>query len=686
MENKILIINESDEYRDRVSAQLIRAGYEVLHASNGKAGLDVFRDHRPPVVILDITVSVMNGLEFLRRVEIKPGSSFSVIILTDFENDENVRFCYNLGARSFLNKDHRPEELLTMVHFATAMTDYQNQVTLAQFEVKKKAEDLQAMKDSYRRVDMVLEHKHFFYEYQKDKVFSNVSSSVKSILGYAPADFILHYREYLSQNPLNDHFNSQQKKSLSGISNEYELEFLHRSGEPRKLLLSEIPKKDNNGNVLLVEGIATDITEKEKIQRELLGLHKELEEISDKHRLEEKRLTVRQENIENCVSTWIFEIDKKSQVTWSNQAVKDILGFSGDEIIGQDLKKLLLSADKKILTAELGMLKDGAGDVDLELAVRGKDGEFVNLAVKIMTIPEEHESASLFRFFGSDISSIKKLQNLEAQNSALLSVTDETIFIINKDGLIKELYTDNINILAEKDQSISGKSLFKMPVFKKFQRVFVETLQQVDASSALQTFEIEAAQNSRQMALKVRISGFGDNQYIVAVRDRTNILRARETHTELIRNAQTILDSSIAEQEFLLDGDAVVLLANDFALDLTGKPAQEIQGVPIYENLPKELASAVRKLIKSVAVTGKPADLDKSILETDYRVSVFPQTEAAGGVKSIVLRIKDVTETRKLNAQLDWECSIRSATMDGVADGVFVVDPIGRIRIVSRTF
>ncbi|NOZ08845.1 MAG: PAS domain S-box protein [FCB group bacterium] len=686
MENKILIINESDEYRDRVSAHLKKAGYEVLHASNGKAGLDVFRDHRPAVVILDIAVSVMNGLEFLRRVEIKPGSSFSVIILTDFENDENVRFCYNLGARSFLNKDHKPEELLTMVHFATTMTDYQNQVTLAQFEVKKKEADLQAMKESYRRVNMILENRHFFYEYEKDKLIKNVSGSIKSILGYTPDEFTLHHREYLSKNPINDHFSTQQTKSLSGISNEFELEFLHKSGEPRKLTLTEVPKKDADGKVILVEGIATDITEKEKIQRELLGLHRELEEISDKHQLERKQLIIRQENIEDSVSTWIFEIDKKFQVTTSNQAVEGILGFTGNEIIGQDFKKLLASADKKILTAELGMLKEGAGDVDLELAVKGKDGEFVDLAVKVMTIPEEHTSASLFRLFGSDISSERKLRNLEVRHSALVSVTGETIFAVSSEGIITELYTNGSILLAEKGKTATGKSLYKLPIFKKSQQVFAEYLQKAGDSGAVQTFELEPTQNETPIALSVRISAYGKDQFIIAVRDRTDILQARNTQSELIQQAQAILDSTLAEQQYLLDSNAAVLMANDYAVNLAGKTPQDIKGVSVYEGLPKELASVVRKLIKSVIETGKPVERDKSIMETDYRLSIYPHIEAASGVKSIVLRIKDITDIRKMKAQLDWECSIRSATMDGVADGVFVVDPIGRIRIVSRTF
>ena len=65
---RILIIEDEPQMRGMIEQVLIRAGHEVLTASDGKAGLDLFRDQMPDLVITDILMPEVDGLEIIRSL------------------------------------------------------------------------------------------------------------------------------------------------------------------------------------------------------------------------------------------------------------------------------------------------------------------------------------------------------------------------------------------------------------------------------------------------------------------------------------------------------------------------------------------------------------------------------------------------------------------------------------------
>jgi two-component system response regulator (stage 0 sporulation protein F) len=64
----VLIIDDVHLFSDVVGKALRNAGYEVLIASNGREGLDMLRARRPSLVILDIAMPVMGGIEALQAI------------------------------------------------------------------------------------------------------------------------------------------------------------------------------------------------------------------------------------------------------------------------------------------------------------------------------------------------------------------------------------------------------------------------------------------------------------------------------------------------------------------------------------------------------------------------------------------------------------------------------------------
>ena len=90
-------------------------------AEDGKAAFELIRSARPDVVLMDIRMPVMDGIEALRAIVDDPGlRDTRVVMLTTFELDEYVFESLRAGASGFLIKDTEPAELLHAIRVVAA--------------------------------------------------------------------------------------------------------------------------------------------------------------------------------------------------------------------------------------------------------------------------------------------------------------------------------------------------------------------------------------------------------------------------------------------------------------------------------------------------------------------------------------------------------------------------------------
>jgi DNA-binding NarL/FixJ family response regulator len=98
------------------------ADMEVLgEAANGAEAIGLIRQHHPDVVMMDVRMPIMDGIEATRAVTADPDtSSTRVLILTTFDLDDYVYGALRAGASGFLLKDTAPEELLAAIRVLAA--------------------------------------------------------------------------------------------------------------------------------------------------------------------------------------------------------------------------------------------------------------------------------------------------------------------------------------------------------------------------------------------------------------------------------------------------------------------------------------------------------------------------------------------------------------------------------------
>jgi anti-anti-sigma factor len=101
--DKILIIDDERPTLTMFDLTLSAFGYTVITAENGQAGIESFERERPPLVITDIKMPGMDGIEVLRRIkEIDPKTE--VIIVTGHGDMDLAIKALNLDATDFINK------------------------------------------------------------------------------------------------------------------------------------------------------------------------------------------------------------------------------------------------------------------------------------------------------------------------------------------------------------------------------------------------------------------------------------------------------------------------------------------------------------------------------------------------------------------------------------------------------
>jgi diguanylate cyclase (GGDEF)-like protein len=113
---KILIVDDQEDIRDMTELHITRAGYECLLASNGKEALEVIEENTPEVIILDLMMPVMDGVETCRRVRNSGRFSTTYIIMLSARSETNDKVgSLDVGADAYLTKPFVPDELLAQI-------------------------------------------------------------------------------------------------------------------------------------------------------------------------------------------------------------------------------------------------------------------------------------------------------------------------------------------------------------------------------------------------------------------------------------------------------------------------------------------------------------------------------------------------------------------------------------------
>lgn len=108
---KILLAEDNSILSLLLKFKLEKEGYKLLIAMNGKEAIDLIVQHDPEIILTDIMMPFVSGLELISHVRNKLRLSVPIIVFSSAGQEEMVLNAFNLGATDFMSKPFSPNEL-----------------------------------------------------------------------------------------------------------------------------------------------------------------------------------------------------------------------------------------------------------------------------------------------------------------------------------------------------------------------------------------------------------------------------------------------------------------------------------------------------------------------------------------------------------------------------------------------
>ena len=120
--SRVLVVDDTDSVRSLFQKLLTSDGHEVISAATGDAALEIVEQQRPDVILLDIAMPGLDGLEVCRRLKADPITRLTPVVLVTGQTDISDRIRgIEAGADEFLSKPVHPHELRARVRSLTRM-------------------------------------------------------------------------------------------------------------------------------------------------------------------------------------------------------------------------------------------------------------------------------------------------------------------------------------------------------------------------------------------------------------------------------------------------------------------------------------------------------------------------------------------------------------------------------------
>src|SRR2546425_219463 len=110
--DKILVVDDQPEFLELLALQLGLIGWEAISAGSGREALEKLRDFRPAVVLLDMWMPGMRGLELARLLKNDPDRrGIPILALSAFAMDRDRQQCLEAGCDDYISKPFTIQEL-----------------------------------------------------------------------------------------------------------------------------------------------------------------------------------------------------------------------------------------------------------------------------------------------------------------------------------------------------------------------------------------------------------------------------------------------------------------------------------------------------------------------------------------------------------------------------------------------
>lgn len=112
---KILVAEDETMMLKAIELVLKKEGHEVVKSRDGKEALDIIVREPPDLVVTDIRLPVISGLDIVKTIKSQKGTAIPVIVLSGMGSEEDAQQAFALGADDYIHKPFNIEELVLCI-------------------------------------------------------------------------------------------------------------------------------------------------------------------------------------------------------------------------------------------------------------------------------------------------------------------------------------------------------------------------------------------------------------------------------------------------------------------------------------------------------------------------------------------------------------------------------------------
>jgi PAS domain S-box-containing protein len=411
---KILVIDDEASTRDLLKMSLESDGYTVFVAEDGPKGLEIFARELPSMVLTDIKMPGMDGIEVLRRVK-EQSLDTEVIVITGHGEMDLAIQALQFKASDFINKPISDESL------AVALRRAEEKIWLRN-KLRGYIENLEKLiKDTTGELEKRHELEHNLVQTSMDGIIANdrrgnliiFNEGAERIYGYTREEAIsgIHviklYPEGVAKKIKKMIYGSEYGGPGRLIN--YEVEILTKNGESAPILLSATLLYEDGEEVATV-GYFKDMSEVKRLERELV-----------------KRYEFEHDLIQTSMDG-IIANDRQGNIIIFNEGAESICGYTPEEVLaGMSVTQLYPEGEaRRIKKLAYGSEYGGSGRLlNYEVEVLTKSGELVPILLSTTLVYEDGEEVATVGHF-KDMREVKRLEKELIQRERLAAMGQAT--------------------------------------------------------------------------------------------------------------------------------------------------------------------------------------------------------------------------------------------------------------------
>lgn len=433
----ILVVDDDDGVRQLFVSCLRREGYAVDEAATGQQGLHLAQTRHPDLVLLDVRLPDVSGIEICRLIKGDAALKDVFVILCSGEatSVEHKVDGLHTGADEYLTKPFGINELLARVQ--TLM------------RLRNTTAALRASEEHHRRLIDILPDAVCLI-HPKGELLA-VNSQAVAMLGYASTEELLHKNIYDLTAPA-EHARVKADFVVAlkaGIIRNAEFTMLKKSGEAFRVELSATVSLGIHGQSTGLLSVVRDITERQRAQQALLA--------------SEERFRQLAQHIREVF--WMSNVEK-TEMIYVSPAYEEIWGQTCESLYDEPLKWLesIHPDDRKRVQETIR--KQASGDYDEIFRIIRPDGSI--RWIQDRAFPIRDEAGKIYRVVGiaDDITKRKQawdaLGESEARKRAIMHAALDGIITIDNEGRMIELNAAAEKIFAHNRAKLVGENVMEV--------------------------------------------------------------------------------------------------------------------------------------------------------------------------------------------------------------------------------